>query len=261
MRLSIIAIAICGVLGMSQITAADEIEDRFEKKVFTAKDGGTLNYRYLAPVAPKAGEKYPLVIFLHGAGERGDDNTIQLIHGVKRFAQDDFLKKYPCYVIAPQCPKDLIWASTKWTETAAFKDAPSVPTKKLMELIDTMEATLAVDTHREYVTGLSMGGYGSWDMAMRQPHRFAAIAPVCAGADCSRMESIKHLPIWIFHGDQDQGVKVERAREAVAALKAVGANPIYSEYPGVGHNSWVQAYADLKFYEWLFAQKNEKPMK
>ena len=91
MRLSITVIAVLGVLGLSRFVAADEIEDRFEKKVFTTKDGGKLNYRYLAPVAPKTGEKYPLVIFLHGGGERGDDNTLQLLHGVKRFAQDDFL--------------------------------------------------------------------------------------------------------------------------------------------------------------------------
>ena len=265
MRLWIAAIAVIavwGVWGMSQFTSADDIENRFEKKVFTSPDGGTLGYRFLAPVAPKAGEKYPLVIFLHGAGERGDDNTAQLIHGVKRLAQDDFLQKYPCYVIAPQCPNDLIWGSTHWSQVeAAYKAEPSLPMQHLLELIDSLEGTLAVDTHREYVTGLSMGGYGSWDMAHRQPHRFAAVAPVCGGADCSRMASIKHLPIWIFHGDQDQAVKVERSREAVAALKAAGAQPIYTEYPGVSHDSWVPAYADLKFYEWLFAQKNEKPMK
>jgi len=262
MRLSIAVMAVLGVLGLSRFAAADEIEDRFEKKVFTTKDGGKLNYRYLAPVAPKTGEKYPLVIFLHGGGERGDDNTLQLLHGVKRFAQDDFLKQYPCYVIAPQCPKDLIWASRKFSEEAAYQEEPSVPTKMLMELIDSLETTLAIDMHREYVTGLSMGGFGSWDMAMRQPHRFAAIAPVCpAGSDFSRMASIKHLPVWIFHGDADTDVKVERTLKAVAALKAAGGNPVYTEYPGVGHNCWNQAYSDLKFYEWLFAQKNEKPAK
>ena len=247
---------------MSVLPAAEDIESRFEKQVFTGKDGGTLNYRFLAPTALKVGEKCPLVIFLHGAGERGDDNTAQLIHGVKRLAQDDFLKQYPCYVIAPQCPNEQIWASTHWSQVeAAYKDEPSAPTKLLVELMDSLEASLPVDTHREYVTGLSMGGYGTWDMAHRQPHRFAAIAPVCGGADCKRMESIKHLPIWIFHGDKDGAVKVERSREAVAALKSVGAKPIYTEYPGVGHDSWVPAYADLKFYEWLFAQKNEKPVK
>ncbi len=262
MRFSIAVMAVMGMLGLCRFAWADEIEDRFEKKVFTTKDGGTMNYRLLAPVAPKAGEKYPLVIFLHGGGERGDDNTLQLLHGVKRFAQDDFLKQYPCYVIAPQCPKELIWASRKFSEEAAYEEEPSVPTKMLMELIDSLETTLAIDTHREYVTGLSMGGFGSWDMAMRQPHRFAAIAPVCAaGSDFSRMASIKHLPVWVFHGGADTDVKVERTLKALAALKAAGGNPVYTEYPGVGHNCWYQAYSEPKFYEWLFAQKNENPAK
>lgn len=262
MRFSIAVMAVVGVLVCGQFIAADEIEDRFEKKVFTTKDGGKMNYRLLTPVAPQAGEKYPLVLFLHGGGERGDDNTAQLLHGVKRFAQDDFLKQYPCFVVAPQCPKELIWASRKFSEEAAYQDEPSVPTKMLMELLDSLETTLPIDTHREYVTGLSMGGFGSWDMAMRQPHRFAAIAPVCpAGSDYSRMGTIQHLPVWVFHGDADTDVKVERTLKAVAALKAAGGHPLYTEYPGVGHNCWNQAYADLKFYEWLFAQRNENPKK
>ncbi len=262
MRLWITVLAMWGVFGMSLLPAAEDIESRFEKKVFTGKDGGTLNYRFLAPAALKDGEKYPLVIFLHGAGERGDDNTAQLIHGVKRLAQDDFLKQYPCYVIAPQCPTEKLWSSNHWSEPdPKLKSEPSAPTKLLMELMDSVEGNLPVDAHREYVTGLSMGGYGTWEMAQRQPHRFAAIAPVCGGADCNNMGVIKHLPIWVFHGDKDGAVKVERSREAVAALQAAGAKPIYTEYPGVGHDSWVPAYADLKFYEWLFAQKNEKPEK
>ena len=137
MRLWVAALAVLGVLGMSSLPAADDIESRFEKKVFTGKEGGTLGYRFLAPVAPKAGEKYPLVIFLHGAGERGDDNTVQLVHGVKRFAQDDYLKQYPCYVIAPQCPKELIWASTHWSAVeAAYKEEPSATMKLLLELME-----------------------------------------------------------------------------------------------------------------------------
>jgi len=262
MRLSIVVMVVVGWLGWTQFVVADDIENRFEKKTFTTKDGGKLNYRLLTPVAPQAGEKYPLVLFLHGGGERGDDNTLQLLHGAKRFAQDDFLKQYPCYVVAPQCPKELIWASKKFSEESAYQDEPSVPTKMVMELLDSLETTLPIDTHREYVTGLSMGGFGSWDMAMRQPHRFAAIAPVCpAGSDYSRMASIKHLPVWVFHGDADTDVKVERTLKAITALKAAGGHPLYTEYPGIGHNCWNQAYADLKFYEWLFAQKNETPVK
>ncbi len=262
MRLWMAGLALLGVFGMSELPAADDVAERFEKKVFTGKDGSKLNYRLLVPAAVKAGEKYPLVIFLHGAGERGDDNTAPLIHGVKRFAQDDFLKQYPCYVIAPQCPTGQLWASKPWTDpNPELAAEPSAPTKLLMELMDGMEKDLPIDTQREYVTGLSMGGYGTWEMAQRQPKRFAAIVPICGGADNKNMAGIKDLPIWIFHGDKDGAVPVERSREAVAALKALGAKPIYTEYPGVGHDSWNPAYADLKLYEWLFAQKNAKPEK
>ena len=262
MRLWIAGLALLGVIGVSELSVADDVADRFEKKVFTGKDGGQLNYRFLAPAVVKDGEKYPLVVFLHGAGERGDDNAAPLVHGVKRFAQDDFLKQYPCYVIAPQCPTGQLWASKHWTDpNPALATEPSAPTKLLMELMDGMEKDLPVDTQREYVTGLSMGGYGTWEMAQRQPKRFAAIAPICGGADNKNMAGIKHLPIWVFHGDQDGAVPVERSREAVAALQSLGAKPIYTEYPGVGHDSWNPAYADLKLYEWMFAQKNAKPEK
>ncbi|RLS58063.1 MAG: phospholipase [Planctomycetota bacterium] len=256
MRWALAGIMLWGVIAVNSIEAQTSPADRFEKKTFTGKEGGTLGYRFLQPVKVQAGQKYPLVIFLHGAGERGDDNTAQLVHGVPRFAQDDYLEKYPCFVIAPQCPREKIWASTHWSDPqAALKDEPSPPTKLLMELLDSVEVSLPIDKDREYLTGLSMGGYGTWDMAQRQPQRFAAIVPVCGGADVKQMERIKHLPVWIFHGDQDQAVKVERSREAVAALQAVGAKPIYSEYPGVGHDSWNKAYADEKLYEWLFRQK------
>lgn len=254
MRLCLAVLALWSVFSMSSLSAAD-VADRFEKKVFES-DTGKLGYRFLAPKAPKDGQKYPLVIFLHGAGERGDDNTAQLIHGVKRFAQDDFLERYPCFVVAPQCPNEKIWASVGWWEaSAAMKELPSDPMSNLIKLIDSLEKSLPIDTQRIYVTGLSMGGYGTWELALRQPKRYAAIAPVCGGTDLSKLDRIKDVPAWVFHGAKDGAVKVERSREAVEALKKLGGKPIYTEYPDVGHDSWNNAYADLKFYEWLFDQK------
>lgn len=254
MRLCLMVLALWSVFSGNTVTA-DELADRFEKRVFES-EGAKLGYRFLAPKSIKDGQKYPLVVFLHGAGERGDDNTAQLIHGVKRFAQDDFLEKYPCFVIAPQCPNEQIWASFSWKEPdAGMKSDPSKPMGLLIKTIDNLEKALPIDSHRIYVTGLSMGGYGTWELAIRQPKRFAAIAPVCGGTDLKKLEAIKDVPTWIFHGAKDGAVKVERSREAVETLKKAGGKPIYTEYPEVGHDSWNNAYADLKFYEWLFAQK------
>lgn len=259
MRLCLAVLALWSVFSMSSLSAED-LADRFEKRVFV-DDGAKLGYRFLAPKAflagkVKDGEKFPLVIFLHGAGERGDDNTAQLIHGVKRFAQDDFLEKYPCFVVAPQCPNGKIWASFSWLEPEkGMLEEPTEPMALLVKAIDSMQVALPIDSQRIYVTGLSMGGYGTWELAIRHPKRFAAIAPVCGGADLSRLAVIKDVPTWVFHGAKDGAVKVERSREAIETLKKAGGKPIYTEYPEVGHDSWNNAYADLKFYEWLFAQK------
>lgn len=237
---------------------ADELADRFEKTQFKNKDGQTLLYRFLRPTKLDIGKKYPLVLFLHGAGERGNDNTAPLIHGVKTFATDEFLAKYPCFVVVPQVPNDQKWTDIDWGTNKVEYPAEMTPAMKLVfETLDVLEKEFPIDTDREYVTGLSMGGFGSWDALCRQPQRFAAAVPVCGGCDLNNAKRIAHVPVWTFHGDKDQVVKVERSREIVAALKAAGGNPKYTEYPGVGHDSWNGAYKDRAMYEWLFAQKRK----
>ena len=238
---------------------ADELADKFAKTQFKNGDGPALNYRFLKPAKIEAGKKYPLVLFLHGAGERGDDNEKPLIHGVKTFATEEFLAKYPCFVVVPQCPTEKKWSDIDWTTNkVVFPEKESETAVLVMQCLDALEKEFPIDTDREYVTGLSMGGYGSWDAIARHPKRFAAAVPVCGGCDLSKAKSIAHVPTWTFHGAMDKAVKVEHSREIVAALKAAGGQPKYTEYPEVGHDSWNGAYKDREMYEWLFAQRKKK---
>lgn len=242
-------------VAMISVQAADsDLAQALTAETFEAKGGGKLNYRFLQPKATKEGEKYPLVIFLHGAGERGDDNAAQLKHGV-----GDFVKRadsHPCYLIAPQCPREKRWVEVDWS--APSHDLPEEAGDQMAmirALIDEALAKYPIDANRIYITGLSMGGYGTWDAVARYPDLFAAAAPICGGGDPKHAKIFAKLPLWCFHGDEDQAVPVARSRAMIEALKAAGGEPKYTEYPGVGHDSWSRSYADDAFLDWLFAQK------
>jgi predicted peptidase len=198
------------------------------------------------------------VIFFHGAGERGDNNTAQLVHGMNNFASAEIREKYPAFVVAPQCPNNQKWADVDWSaDKHTLTKEPSKSMKLSLELLDALQKEFSIDSSRLYVTGLSMGGYGTWDVIHRHPDLFAAAAPICGGGDPAGAKAMAKLPIWVFHGDQDTAVKVKRSREMVEALKAAGSDVKYTEYAGVGHDSWTATYKDPKFYEWLFAQKKK----
>ena len=184
-------------------------------------------------------KKWPLLLFLHGAGQRGSD-----IHMVKSTglphnldAQPDF----PFVVIAPQCSLGEWW---------------SLP--ELHDLLDRMEAKYRVDTDRVYLTGLSMGGYGSWALAADKPERFAAIVPICGGGDPDDAERLKNMPIWVFHGGKDPTVPLQRSQEMVDALQKVGGNVKFTIFPEAEHDSWTQAYALPELYTWLLQQHRNK---
>ena len=255
--LPLAAIAFLSMTISNTASAADP-RDRFEARQFESPTGGNLNYRLLLPKNFKSGDetKYPLVLFLHGAGERGDDNRVQLIHGMSDFASDEVMEKYPAFVLAPQCPKDQRWVEVDWSaDSHTMPEKPSEPMRKTLELIEQIRKDYPIDGSRIYITGLSMGGYGSWDALQRKPELWAAAAPICGGGDPSGAAVMKDIPIWVFHGDQDGAVKVKRSRDMVEALKAAGGSPKYTEYPGVGHNSWTATYNNPDFYAWLFSQK------
>jgi predicted peptidase len=238
-------------LAVAGLAAAKE-ELPLEKKVYTDAKGHQLPYRLLKPAKIEPGQKYPLVLFLHGAGERGDNNEAQLIHGVPEFAKAKNREKYPCFLIAPQCPKGQRWAN--WSERKLV-DQPTEPMRLVIALLAQAQKEYPIDPQRIYVTGLSMGGYGTWDLISRYPDQFAAAVPICGGGDEGQAAKIAQIPIWVFHGAKDPAVKVERSRTMVAALKKAGGHPKYTEYPDVEHDSWVPAYKDAEMMEWLFAQK------
>lgn len=238
--------------------AGDKIS--FLKKQFTTRGGYLLNYRILYPRDYNPSHKYPLILFLHGAGERGSDNEMQLVHGGDMFASYENQNKYPAIIIAPQCPEKRTWSEYKGLN--AGKDGkrfyprnPSV-TKEMSavkELIDGFIADGKVDTRRIYVTGLSMGGMGTFDMVARYPGFFAAAAPICGGANIERLESFRGKTAFsIYHGASDSVVDVKFSRDAYEALKRAGAEVRYKEYPGVDHNSWNNAFAEPDYLSWMF---------
>lgn len=233
-------------------------QEPYEARVYTSKTGDKLNYRLMIPKGydAKGDTRYPFVLFLHGAGERGNDNSKQLIHGSKDFASDANRTKYPCFVMFPQCPDQKKWVEVDWSaDQHKSPSEESISLRLTRETLAALQKEFRIDDKRLYVTGLSMGGYGTWDMIARTPDLFAAAAPVCGGGDETTADRLTKLPIWAFHGDKDTAVKPERSRRMIEAIKKAGGQPKYTEYPGVGHNSWAQTYSDPKFMEWLFEQK------
>ena len=228
-------------------------------RVFTNATGSTIPYRLLMPKNYDAKKTYPLVIFLHGAGERGTNNTDQLKHGTSLFAQPENREKFPCFVFAPQCPKNQFWAlppSLFGPNTPPSGNAMPLALGALADL----QKKFSVDPQRLYLTGLSMGGFGTWDCIIRFPKRFAAGAPICGGADVKGItSSVAKVPVWAFHSFDDNAVKVKFTRDLIAAMRAAHGMPKYFEYFGAGHASWNNAYAEPEFLQWMFAQRLGKP--
>lgn len=223
----------------------------FDKLIFKGEKD-ILPYRFLKPVNPGAKELFPLVIFLHGSGERGNDNEVQIKHIADLFLDPNYRGKYPCYVLAPQCPKGQMWADYKG---GRITKEPTEPTAMLLALIEKIAEEFPIDPSRIYITGLSMGGYGTWDLLARYPSKFAAAVPICGGGDEQTAQKIKHIPIWAFHGAQDNVVSPRHSRTMIKALQSAGGLPGYTEYPDIGHDSWVQAFQEPHLLPWLFKQK------
>ncbi len=257
-----ISIPLLSSKAMAQETKVNDKEEKepltriFEPRDFVGSNQVPLKYRLLKPVNYRPGKKYPMILFLHGAGERGDDNLVTLKHAAKDLADPTRREKFPCYVVMPQCPKEQKWSDVDWSQPASEQpENASQSLRSVKELMDEMVESAGVDRSRIYITGLSMGGYGTWDAIARYEGFFAAAAPICGGGDPKMVSRFARLPIWCFHGEADPVVKVTRSREMVDALKAVGSPVKYTEYPGVQHDSWTATYANPDFYQWLFAQQ------
>lgn len=232
-------------------------ESRFESMQYTDESGNILLYRLLKPKMVHEQRTYPLVLFLHGLGERGNDNKAQLKWGVKNFATDENMEKYPCFVAAPQCPMNDLWVALEdLSPPYTMAEEPAEAMRMALELVRALQQEYPqIDPKRIYVTGLSMGGFGTWDVIQRKPDLFAAAVPICSGGDTTKAERIAHIPIWAFHGVEDRLVIPEWSRDMIKAIQEAGGNPKYTEYPGIGHQSWIKAYSDPELFVWLFSQK------
>lgn len=224
---------------------ADKLTDDWEKMEYKS-----LKFRFYGGKKLRARERYPVVIFLHGRGSGGTDNEKQLQAGARNFAKGDFYKKNPSLIIAPQCPDDTIGWNGEYLDD-------------VIGLIEDMLENLPADKDRVYITGLSMGGFGTWKALERSPKLFAAAVPVCGGGNPSSAKVIKDIPIWAHHGAADPVVSVEGSRKMVEALKNVRGEVLYTEYDeasGIKHNAWDPCYANEKVFEWIFAQRKGEKM-
>ena len=253
-----------------QPAEADELADlraQTQNRVYQDADGKTLLYRLFVPKEYEAKsvkdgkKKYAIILFLHGAGERGSDNQRQLLHpDVLNFVTAKQAARNPAFLVAPQCPAGQKWVNVNWWQKPHHK-TPKEPAESMrltLELMDALEKEFPIDADRVYVTGLSMGGYGTLDALVRRPGYWAAAVPLCGGADDARAKDFAQVPIWVFHGSKDGAVPVERSRSIVEALKKAGGSPKYTEYEGAGHGIWKRAYAEPELAEWLFGQRRKK---
>jgi predicted peptidase len=254
-----------GVQGLLKKKPVDPALKVFEKKEFAYADGKILPYRILYPENYDKTKKYPLVLFLHGAGERGSDNEKQLTWGARLFLKDENRKNFPAIVIFPQCPQESFWPTAKVDgnsqpvkidfDYTAAANWPLIAANELTRKISNEEA---VDKSRIYVTGLSMGGMGTFESVFRYPELYAAAMPICGGGDVAHYDKrVAKIPFWIFHGDADAVVDVKLSRDMVARLKALKADVKYTEYPGVNHNSWEKAFAEPDYLSWMFSHKKK----
>ncbi len=249
----------------------------FERAVFRESETAALPYRLLRPgdgLATNAvpgyvrngrgqltdaqgkEKKLPLVIFLHGSGERGNNNETQLKNGVLAFVEPEQFRQNPCFILAPQCPAGARWSGSDIATAATWQETPTEPMRLLIRLIEKiLDENPAIDRDRIYVTGLSMGGAGTFDLLMRKPEWFAAALPLCGGGDPRFAAKIKDIPLWVLHGRRDTTVPVRRSRAIVEALKKLDAPVQYTEYATLGHGIWQETYYNAQILNWLFAQK------
>ena len=199
-----------------------------------------LDYLLYLPADYQKRDSWPLVLFLHGAGERGNDLELVKTHGPPKLIEEG--KSFPFIVVSPQCPKDRNWQPMELTA-----------------LVDEIVAKQKVDLDRIYVTGLSMGGFGTWALAAAAPERFAAIIPICGGGDVIATRRLTKLPAWVFHGAKDPVVPLKRSEDMVDALKKGNGNVKFTVYPEATHDSWTATYENPEVYAWLLEQKRVAP--
>ena len=256
----IVVVALISMTILSTVPASARVQTGFLNRTVEVA-GKTYRYQVYVPAEFRSKKTWPVILFLHGSGERGSDGLLQTDVGLPHAIRQNSAR-FPFVVVIPQCVRE-----TNWTVSDMEAQA--------LAAVDASIKEFHGDRNRVYLTGLSMGGYGTWQFAIDNPGRFAALAPICGGlrapsdfpelhislasdkvsdpyAEVARL--VGKTPVWIFHGDADDSVPVEESRHMAAAIKTAGGNFKYSEYPGVNHNSWDKAYAEADLVPWLLAQ-------
>lgn len=231
---------------------------RLSSALFDAPDlpQGSLSYAFAQPDSLDKTRVYPLILFLHGAGERGHGNPDFALTHLRPFL-DIASEDYPCFVLAPQCPKGLRWVEHNWSAKAHTQDAePGKALAAAKDLLDgILEEYMQIDRNRIYVVGLSMGGFGTWEFVARWPDYVAAAVPICGGGDPAQAAQYLDIPLHIFHGAKDRLVWPIRSQEMYKALRKAGLQELeYTEYPTVGHDAWKPSLSSPELKHWLFSQ-------
>ncbi len=250
------------IVAFSLNATAQQEHALYKKHLYIVK-GDTLRYRLMLPENYDPSKKYPLVYFLHGAGERGSDNEAQLKNGGSLFSGDSVRKGFPAIVVFPQCPQNSFWSNVTFAiDTAGrrqfiFTDtaAPTVAMVMAQALLDHLLKTYPVKTDQVYIAGLSMGGMGTYEIVDRNPKLFAAAIAICGGGNPATANNIKATSWWIFHGAKDDVVPPYLSKAMYDALIKIEARARFTIYPEANHNSWDAAFAEPGLLAWLFSQK------
>lgn len=248
MRLHFLAASLVLLLltNAQRIHANDFLERRFVNA-----PGESMRYLLFIPNEYDNQKKYPLVLWLHGGGARGDSLKLILSwgdkHGPLFIARAENQSAYPCFILAPQCPLGKFWSDPD-------SEKPRDEIRLALEILASIQKEFRLDAARLYVMGISMGGYGTWDIIARRPNTFAAAVPICGGGNSVKAALMKNISIWAFHGDEDNMVDVKESRRMIEAIKRAGGKPRYTEYQGLGHNAWERAFAEPDFLAWMFSQ-------
>lgn len=237
-----VALGCPGAWGERTAMGANQSEKKLNQQITK-----TVQCDYLLYLPPGYGEKeqkWPLIMFLHGAGERGDNLELVKKHGPPKLIEQG--KNFPFIIVSPQCPRGIWWPEKLDT---------------LVALLDEIESKYAVDADRVYLTGLSMGGFGTWSLACRHPQRFAAVAPICGGGQWFLANRLKNVPVWAFHGARDRVVPLDQSKSMVEAVKRAGGDAKLTVYPEAQHDSWTATYDNPKLYEWFLSHRRSKESK
>ena len=238
--IAVISLLVSFGIGSIRVCNAAEPHVKTDHQLRVSNSGKTNACRYTVFLPPSYGSssrRWPLILFLHGAGERGEDLRRVSRHGPPKLVASGEMD-LPFIVVAPQCPKGSWWNDRDQIDN-------------LSRLVSELETNYRIDNRRIYLTGLSMGGYGTWSLAASDPSRFAAIAPICGGGNLRDAGIIKDIPIWVFHGARDNVVPVSESKQMVQAIRAAGGEPEFTIYPKAGHDSWTASYENPDLYQWF----------